>query len=84
MNEALTSALKAITDQFDSEAEKKDATLTALLGCECQILFQNQYMIDFLSKKAFFRKSHEELYEKSKNEEVLQYIDDVLMMAFEE
>jgi len=37
-----------------------------------------------LTSKTSFRKAHDDLYEKSKNTEVKEYIEDVMMMTFEE
>ena len=61
---------------------------TAVLGlllCECRILYMNKKMCEFITEKKedIFKKNHQILELRVKNQKVKEAIDDVFQMLFD-
>lgn len=56
-----------------------------LLLCECRIIYQNKLLCEAIVSKheAVFKKNHQALELRVKNQKVREAIDDVFMMLFD-
>jgi hypothetical protein len=57
----------------------------ALLLCECRSLYKNTKLCEFITEKneEIFKKNHQKLELRVKNQKVKEAIDDVFMMLFD-
>lgn len=79
----LEAAFKAIDEALQTEGLADEETLSALLLCECRILYKNHEMVTWVEEnfKLFFVETHNTLKEKSSSNKVKQSVEDVMSMV---
>lgn len=77
--------MKKIIEVLDDETLVEPTAALALLLCECRILYKNKKLCEFITEKNedTFKKSHQRLELRVKNQKVKEAIDDVFMMLFD-
>ena len=85
ISQLLENALLKINELFaDSSLVDFEASI-ALLLCECRILYTNKWICERITEKFedIFKKNHQILELRVKNQKVKEAIDDVFMMLFD-
>lgn len=81
----LEKATLKINERFADESLMDFEAVIGLLLCECRMIYQNRKLCEAILQKheAIFKKNHQILELRVKNQKVREAIDDVFMMLFD-